>query len=140
MERTEHNPDLGSNGGRKTPRSGHKVRQTAFFLGELGKVSQSIRVWRMLVAEAWPRTPRKEGLLGGSSDDWGCPLGAQQCSGFLGACSLPGATQRTAHQEAFPASLGTSQASDFRDAPLEKHFQQAELSRNIQLLRGSLKL
>lgn len=138
MDRTY--PDLGSNGGRKTPMSGNKVRQTAFFLGGLGKVSPSIRVWRTLVAEAWPRTPQEEGLPGGSSGDWGCPLGAQQCSGSLGACSLPWVAQRTAHQEAFPASLGTSQASDSRDAPLEKHFQQAELGRNIQLLRGSLKL
>lgn len=90
MERTEHNPDLRSNGGRKTPRSGHKVRQTAFFLGELGKVSQSIRVWRMLVAEAWPRTPRKEGLLGGSSDDWGCPLGAHSAQASWGPAVCPG--------------------------------------------------
>ena len=47
--------------------------------------------------------------------------------------------QRTTHQ-VFPAALGTSHASDSGDGPLEKHFQQAELSGNILLLKGSPKL
>lgn len=69
----------------------------------------------------------------------GCPLGAQGCSDSPGpgvGCGLP----RGQHTQACPASLGTSQACDSGDAPLEKHFQWAELSGNILFLKGSPKL
>lgn len=105
----------------------NKVSQTAIFLGGPQRASWSIGVWRPLVAERWPWTTRRGGTAGMNSDDRVCPLGAQQCSGSLGARSQPWAVQRTAHQEAFPASLDTSQASNSRDAPLETHCQQAEL-------------
>lgn len=80
--------------------------------------------------------PERRGCWGELSDDLCCPQGAQQCSGSLGAWSWPLAAQRTTYREAFSVSLGTFQASDSEDAPLEIHFQQAELSRNTELLKG----
>lgn len=50
------------------------------------------------------------------------------------------AARRTTRQEAFPTPLGRAHAPDSRDTLLEKHFQQAELSGNILLLKESPKL
>lgn len=75
MEWTEHNLDLRSNGDRKTPMRGNKVRPTAILLGELGKVLQSVRVWRTLVAERWPWTPQRR-AAGMSALMMGLPSGS----------------------------------------------------------------
>lgn len=73
----------------------------------------------------------------------GLPMGAPSGSLVLRiprAWNWLWAAQRTTHTEACPASLGTSQASDSGDAPLEKHFHQAELSGNLLFLKGFPKL
>lgn len=80
------------------------------------------------------------GAPGMKPDEPGMPSRSSRALRFPGAWSWLWAAQRTAQEEAFPEPLGTSKASDSGDAPLEKHFQQAELSGNILFLKGSPKL
>lgn len=73
---------------RKTPKPGNKVRQTAVVLGELGEPPESIRVWRKLVAERWPRTPQRGGAAGMNPHEPAPPSRSSAVPGLPGGPEL----------------------------------------------------